>query len=113
GILFQFLASTVDGIDVPCSREELLQCGHRLFRAIALIQQATAMQFLRQTQTRIRDREDRLRSFNRMVSHELKNHLGAASGAVALLREPWIEESQRSRFVEMAFDNLTQMNDVL
>lgn len=112
-VLYSFLAKAADGIDVPCSREELLHCGHRLFKSVVLIQQATAMQFLRQTQMRVRDREERLRGFNRTVSHELKNRLGATAGAVALLKEQWIEEAARERFLRMAEENLTVMKGVL
>src|SRR5688572_8978370 len=57
-VLYSFLAKVVDQIDVPCSRGELLHCGHRLFTSVVLIQQATAMQFLRQSQVRVRDREE-------------------------------------------------------
>src|SRR4026209_56900 len=41
GILFSFLSRIVDEIEEPCSRGELLACAHRLFLAVALIQQAT------------------------------------------------------------------------
>ena len=85
GILFTFLADVVDEIDDPCSRRELLVCTHRVFRAVALIQQATTVQFLRRGAERVREREARLRTFNRAITHELKNHLHAALGASQLL----------------------------
>lgn len=113
GVLFAFLTSIVDGIDEPCMRSELLQCTHRLFRAITLIQQSTTTQYLRKYDAQIREREDRLRGFNRMVSHELKNRAGAISGAAALLREPWVGDAERSRFVTMVADNAAQLNTVL
>lgn len=112
-VLFTFLSKEADAIDIACSRGELLQCGHRLFHAVALIQQATAMQFLRQANVRVRDREERLRGFNRMVSHELKNRLHASSGAVALLREGWIDGAEREKFVGIAYENLDVMKDIL
>ncbi|HKO13571.1 MAG TPA: sensor histidine kinase [Acidobacteriaceae bacterium] len=112
-VLFHYLASVADEIDRPCTREQLLYCGQRVFQAVTLIQQATAMQFLRQTQGRIRDREDRLRGFNRMVSHELKNRVGAASGAVDLLSEGWLDERQRDQFLGMASTNLAAIRNVL
>lgn len=112
-VLFHFLATVADEIRLPCTREELLHCGHRVFEAVALIQQATAMQFLRKTQNRVRDREDRLRGFNRMVTHELKNRVGAASGAVGLLDEVWLDEQQRRQFLAIASTNLDTIRDVL
>jgi signal transduction histidine kinase len=113
GVLFNFLTGIVDEIDEPCTRSELLQCTHRLFRAITLIQQSTTTQYLRKYEAQIREREDRLRGFNRMVSHELKNRAGAISGAAALLREPWVGEAKRERFVTMVSDNAARLNAVL
>jgi signal transduction histidine kinase len=112
-VIFSFLAAEAQKIEVECTREELLQCGHRLFYAVALIQQATATQFLRQTKAQVRERENRLRGFNRTVSHELKNHLGAAMGAVAMLRETWLSEEQRARFMAIAGENLDSTQLVL
>jgi signal transduction histidine kinase len=112
-VIFSFLAGEAEKVDVPCTRHELLQCGHRVFSAVALIQQATATQFLRQSQTRIREREDRLRGFNRTVTHELKSHLGATVGAVSMLREAWLNDEQRTQFLGMAAENLELTKNVL
>jgi len=112
-VIFTFMTNAVEGIDLPCTRAELLNCGHRAFQAVALIQQATAMQFLRQANVRVRDREERLRGFNRTVSHELKNRLGAAIGAIALLKENWLEDAAREKFVIMVGENLDVMKTVL
>src|SRR3982751_5993457 len=73
GVLFNFLGGVVDEIDLPCTRAELLRCAHRVFHAVSIIQQVTTMHFLRKTGEQVREREGRLRSFNRTVSHELKN----------------------------------------
>jgi signal transduction histidine kinase len=113
GVLFSHLTQIVDEIDEPCTRSELLQCTHRLFRAVTLIQQSTTTQYLRKYEAQIREREDRLRGFNRMVSHELKNRVGAILGASALLREPWVSDGERDRFVAMVSDNAARMNAVL
>lgn len=113
GVLFTFLANTVEQIDQPCRRSELLQCAHRVFHAVSIIQQATTMHFLRQTTGQVREREQRLRGFNRTVSHELKNRLGAIQGAFSLLREPWVEESGRERFMDMIGENAAGMSAVL
>jgi signal transduction histidine kinase len=112
-VLFHFLASVADDIRLACTREELLHCGHRVFEAVALIQQATAMQFLRKTQSRVRDREDRLRGFNRMVTHELKNRVGAAAGALDLLEESWLDEQQRTQFLSVATSNVDTIRSIL
>ncbi len=71
----------------PCAKSELLVCGHRLFRAVSIIQQTTTMHFLRLAEEAVADREDRLRAFNRAVSHEIKNRIGTVLGASDTLRE--------------------------
>lgn len=113
GVLFAFLARAVDEIEEPCSRSELLQCAHRVFHAVAIIQQATTTHFLRRTMIQVREREQRLRGFNRTVSHELKTRLGAIQGAHSLFGEPWVSESERSRFIEMIGENAAAMHAVL
>jgi signal transduction histidine kinase len=113
GVLFNFLASVVDEIDMPCSRAELLRCAHRVFHAVAIIQQVTTMHFLRRSAEQVREREGRLRAFSRTVSHELKNRLGAIHGAYSLLREPWVEPDQRERLMSMIGDNTAAMQGVL
>jgi signal transduction histidine kinase len=113
GVLFTFLAGVVDEIDMPCSRAELLRCAHRVFRAVAIIQQVTTMHYLRRNAEQIREREARLRAFNRTVSHELKNRLGAIRGAYSLLREPWVDPPQRDRLMSMIGDNTEGIQEVL
>ncbi|HEY2065376.1 MAG TPA: sensor histidine kinase [Gemmatimonadaceae bacterium] len=113
GVLFTFLARIVDQIDQPCSREELLQCAHRVFRAVTLIQQFTLMHFLRKSGERVREREERLRAFNRTVSHELKSRVGAIKGAHALLGESWLEPAERQTFHDMIGENVAAIEAVL
>ncbi len=113
GVLFSFLAGAVDEINEPCSRSELLQCAHRVFHAVAIIQQATTTHFLRKTMIQVREREQRLRGFNRTVSHELKTRLGAIQGAHSFLGEAWVSEAERNRFIEMIGENAAAMHVVL
>jgi signal transduction histidine kinase len=113
GVLFSFLARIVDGIEQPCTRSELLNCGHRLFHAVTLIQQVTTMHFLRRTNEHVREREERLRGFNRMVSHELKTRVGAIKGAHALLEESWLAADQRDRFLHMIGENVEGIEAML
>ncbi len=115
GVLFQFLARTVDEIQEPCTRAELLACAHRLFRAVAVIQQLSTEQYLRLAAEAVREREERLRSFNRMVTHELKNRIGSILGAGQLLEDPEIsaDPARRVRFATMVTQNADAMQDVL
>jgi signal transduction histidine kinase len=113
GVLFAFLAGAVDEIEQPCRRSELLQCAHRVFHAVAIIQQATTTHFLRKSMVQVRAREQQLRGFNRTVSHELKTRVGAIQGAYSLLRESWVSEPERERFLQMIGENAEKMHLVL
>ena len=97
GILFAFLGRAVDEIATPCSRSELLSCAHRLFLAVTLIQQATLTQYLTLVRERLHERENRLRGFNRTLSHELKNRLGAITGAAEVLELTSLDHDERDR----------------
>ncbi|HEX7977528.1 MAG TPA: HAMP domain-containing sensor histidine kinase [Gemmatimonadaceae bacterium] len=113
GILYSFLATAVDEIDQPCTRAELILCAHRLYHAITLIQQATTTQFLALMKERISEREDRLRAFNRTLTHELRNRIGATMGAGQLLQIPEIAEAERERLVGVVVRNMESMRVAL
>jgi signal transduction histidine kinase len=115
GVLFNFLIRTVDTVEEECTKGELLACGQRLFRAIAVIQQITTGHYLRKADVQVNEREKRLRSFNRLVTHELKSGLTAVSGAVSMLREPWIDDdpAQRLRFMEIIARGAENIQGVL
>ena len=102
GILFTYLADAADAIPDPCTKSELLYCGQRLFRAVTLIQQATTVHYLRLADEKIAEREERLRAFNRTVSHEIKNRIGTILGAsVTLMELPDLAPEKRSNFIGM------------
>jgi signal transduction histidine kinase len=102
GILFSYLAREADAMPDKCEKSELLACGHRVFRAIAIIQQATTTHYLRLAAVQVREREERIRYFNRTLSHEIKNLIGTVLGAGDVLHEiPDMAPEQRARFVDI------------
>jgi signal transduction histidine kinase len=109
GILFSFLSRTADGIDEPCTRGELLACAHRLFLAVALIQQATLTHYLSLVKERLSEREQRLRAFNRALSHELRNLIGAIGGAAEILQLGATSKEQEQAMVSMIVRNTETM----
>jgi signal transduction histidine kinase len=115
GVLFSFLVRGVDRIERECPPSELLTCAHRLFRAVEVIQQVTTTQYLQLADERVKEREARLQSFNRMVSHELKNRIGAVMGAAEVLREEWVrnDPDQVERFAGIASRNAEAMQAIL
>jgi signal transduction histidine kinase len=113
GILFQFLADAVEQIDTECTRAELVICAGRLFQAIAVIQQATTTQFLMLARAQIAEREDRLRTFNRALTHELRNRIGAAMGAAQIMEMPDVDATERQRLNGVVLRNVEGMRGVL
>jgi signal transduction histidine kinase len=88
-------------------------CWQRVADATERIRQATMMHFLRMSAEQVRLREEKLRRFNRMVSHELKNRIGAIRGASTLLAEPWLEPEQTARFQRIISQNGEGLQRVL
>ena len=109
GILFSFLSRIADDIQEPCSRGELLACAHRLFLAVALIQQATLTHYLSLVKERLSEREQRLRAFNRALSHELRNLIGAIGGAAEILQLGATSKDQEQAMVSMIVRNTETM----
>lgn len=110
GIIFSYLAHTVDEMTEPCEKSELLACGHRLFRAVSIIQQVTTGQFLRLADQTVAEREGRLRAFNRSVSHEIKNRIGVVLGASETLQEvTGLADEERKKLLDMISRNMQSM----
>lgn len=113
GILFTFLGRVADEVDDQCSRSELVECAHRVYHAVALIQQATVTHYLHLMREQVRERESRLRIFNRALTHEMKNQIGAALGAVQLLEMEGLAPEKRDELTAVAERGLVSMRDVL
>lgn len=113
GILFSFLSRVVDDIEEPCSRGELLACAHRLFLAVALIQQATLTHYLSLVKDRLNEREQRLRGFNRALSHEMGNLIGTIAGAAEILELGTVSADQHRTMTSMIVRNSTNMKVTL
>ena len=87
-----------------------MTCASRLFRAVTIIQQSTMTHFLLLADQRIAEREGRLRAFNRVISHEIKNRIGAIIGANAILEEgDIVVDADRSTMIAMIGRNARDM----
>lgn len=104
-VIFSYLYAVVDDIAVEAPPRDFLYAAQRIGMAIEVIRQATMTHFLRLSAEQVKEREERLRRFNRTVSHELKNRVGAIRGAAHLLQEDWLEPPQRQRFQRMVVEN--------
>lgn len=110
-IIFSVLRPAAQSVDA--SNEAVLICWERIGQAVELIRQATVTHFLRLAAERVSDRENRLRLFNRMVAHELKNRIGAIRGGARLLEEDWLGENERARFQLMILENADGLQKLL
>jgi signal transduction histidine kinase len=113
GVVFGFLVREVRTLDEPCEKDELLVCAHRLFRAIALVQEASVAHYLQRMRARLAEREERLRGFNRALTHELKNQIGAVMGAAELLDLEGLPEARRGQLVGIVQRNAAAMRGTL
>ena len=93
--------------------DEVAYCWQRVAEVIERIRQSTMNHFLRISAEQVRLREERLRRFNRMVSHELKNRVGAIKGAAGLLMEPWLEPAQVAQFNRIVAQNADGLQRVI
>ena len=113
GVVFAFLVREVRTMDQPCEKDELLVCGHRLFRAIAVIQAASVAHYLQRMRSTLSEREARLRAFNRALTHELKNQVGAILGAADLLEISEVAAVQGPQLVGIVQRNAAAIRTVL
>ena len=113
GVLFSFLSRIADDIDEPCSRGELLACAHRLFLAVALIQQATLTHYLSLVKERLSEREQRLRAFNRALTHELRNLMGTIGGAAEILELGVAAGQEQKAMIDIIVRNSANMKVAL
>jgi signal transduction histidine kinase len=111
GILFEFFTTTVKTIAEPCAKEELMACGSRLYRAVTIIQQSTMTHFLLLADKHVGEREDRLRAFNQVISHEIKNRIGVILGASTVLDELRdMPQAKRDELLEIIVNNAHEMH---
>ncbi|HEY2067524.1 MAG TPA: HAMP domain-containing sensor histidine kinase [Gemmatimonadaceae bacterium] len=121
GILYAFLFDALARAQPPVpAPQDVALCWQRVAEATEMIRQATMTHFLRISGEQVRLREERLRRFNRMVTHELKNSVGAIRGAGQILvlglhdpmsREPLLAVIERNgEILERVLDNLIALS---
>ena len=111
GILFAFLTELAT--EIGGEPEGWTACAHRLFLAITMLEEATATKYLQLMSERVREREDRLRAFDRALTHELRNRIGAVLGAAQLLEGLDLSEKERRVLAAVVGRNATGMRMVL
>lgn len=112
-MLLTFIAHEADRIDEPCTRAEMILCAHRVQHAVSLIHMAAVTEFLQLLRRRLSEREDRLHAFNRAMTHEFRNKIGAAEGASQLLDLPNLSDGERTRMRSIVRRNLGSMRTMI
>lgn len=112
GVLYTFMRDVLPELQ-PAAPDDVAFCWQRVAEVTEHIRQATMAHFLRISAEQVRLREERLRRFNRMVSHELKNSVGAIRGAAGLLLEPWLEPAQIAQFHRIIAQNAEGLQRVI
>jgi signal transduction histidine kinase len=111
GILFSFLSDLTEELHGDPAHWAV--CSQRLFQAVSVVQQATATRYLQLMAAQVREREDRLQAFDRALTHELRNRIGAVLGASQLLEAFDLPDSDRRRLASVVARNVSGMRVVL
>src|SRR5207248_4522600 len=73
---------------------------------------STMTYFLVLADKQVAEREERLRAFNRVISHEIKNRVGAILGASGVLTElSEMSPAKRDELVEIVLRNAHEMRN--
>ncbi|HUH12439.1 MAG TPA: ATP-binding protein [Longimicrobiales bacterium] len=87
GVLLSFLTEAAARVVVDCPADEVLVCAHRVQQAVAKIQQTTAARHLALADEQSHQREERLRSVQRILSGDVRERLARATAAARELRK--------------------------
>lgn len=112
-ILESFLREELDRLPAPPAPAQVLAVASRVSHALRVLQQTTIDTFIAEYTDQISAQQARLESFNRLVSHELRQPLGALQFAVRTLRSPAGEPAERrERLLEIVERNAQHMVDL-
>jgi signal transduction histidine kinase len=112
-ILLTFVGEVAGRSEVRCTNGELMACAQRVYHAVCLIQEATSTQFLQLVTDRVAEREERLRAFNRALTHEFRNRIGACLGAGQILQISDISQAKRAELAAVIVRNVRGMQGIL
>jgi len=113
GILFTVVKDEVAHVGPMGDGTDIIACSHRLFQALALIQQSTTARFLELARERTTERENRLRAFNRALTHEMRNRVSATLGAGQMLQSLDLSLEERSSLSGVIVRNADNMRLIL
>ena len=113
GILFSLMKDEVALIGLKGDGTDAIACSHRLFQALAVIQQSTTTRFIELARERTAERESRLRAFNRALTHEMRNRISATLGAGQMLQSLELAAEERASLFAVIVRNADNMRLIL
>jgi signal transduction histidine kinase len=115
GVIAQFIEEEAARLHLLPSVGDVFELTNRLDAAIDVLLQTTVNTFMAEYTETITQHTARLESFNRMVTHELRQPLGTLQFAVKLLgaEDTWTNPPQRDRLVATCERNVTQIGETL
>jgi signal transduction histidine kinase len=113
-VISSFVREQVDDSPSAASAADAVVALARLNEAVFVLLQMTVDTFVGRYTERIEEQTARLESFNRMVSHELRQPLSSVQLAVELLAgEATQNGGERDRFVDVARRNVGRLADLI
>ena len=101
-LLESFVVAETERLGLQPTAAEGFELFRRLTRSIRTLLRTTVETFIGQYTTTIQERNERIRAFNRMASHELRSPLGTLTFAATLLNTDVVQsDSQRLTKVAM------------
>jgi signal transduction histidine kinase len=89
-ILETFIVGETARLGLQPSPDECFEVSRRLTRSVRTLLRTTVDTFISEYTTAIQERNERIKSFNRMASHELRSPIGTLLFAAALLKKDGI-----------------------
>ena len=113
GILESYVRDETIRLELQASPADVLDVGSRISHALRVLQQTTIDTFIAEYTDRIAAQHARLESFNRLVSHELRQPLGTLQFSLRTLRTPIVEDAKkRDRLIEVAGAQVERLIDL-
>jgi signal transduction histidine kinase len=114
GILFTFVQEELARFDASPSASDVIEVIRRLNDALWILMQTTVDTFVAEYTTTIASNAARLESFNRMVSHELRQPLGTLLYAVPLLKAAIDDGSKapQQHFADVMDRNIAKLTEL-
>ena len=113
GILEEFVRDETGRLGLTPPVLDVFLVASRISHALRVLQQTTIDAFISEFTDRIATQHARLESFNRLVSHELRQPLGTLEFSLRLLRSPVAEDPEkRERLLEIGTAAAHRLTDL-